>query len=231
MIEILKKILPTGVRQALKKSAQRYAFEYAFHCIAAMAPEKIPSRKLLNQLRTGWGNEGWSGRPAYLEEVVKWAMITPGPILECGSGLTTLLLGLYAARRGVPVWTLEDSVDWHERMDAVLSRWHISGVELCLAPLCDYKSFSWYSPPMARMPGQFKLVVCDGPPERTTLGKRYGLLPVMGKRLESGCVILLDDLNTETTDNVVDYWTAERSATTKILKADESQSFGLIFLG
>ena len=31
-------------------------------------------------------------------------------------------------------------------------------------------------------------------------------------------------------DNVIDYWVVERVAMTKILKADESQSFGLIFL-
>ena len=195
-----------------------------------MAPNKIPSRELLDQLRRGWGNHGWSGRTAYLEEVVKWAAITRGPALECGSGLTTNLLGLYAARRGVSVWTLEHAFDWHKRVSNVLSNRHISRVELSLAPLRDYGTFSWYAPPLTLMPAQFKLVVCDGPPERTTRGKRYGLLPVMGNRLASNCVLLLDDLNIELEDNVIDLWAVERVAMTKILKADESQSFGLMFL-
>jgi Methyltransferase domain len=186
--------------------------------------------RLLEQLRRGWGNQDWSGRTAYLEEVVKWAAITPGPVLECGSGLTTILLGLYAGRRGVSVWTLEHTFDWHKRVSTVLSNRHISGVELSVAPICDYGTFSWYDPPLSRMPAQFKLVVCDGPPERATRGKRYGLLPVMGKRLANNCVILLDDLNIEVADNVINLWAVERVAMTKILKADESQSFGLMFL-
>jgi len=107
LIETLKKVIPSGIRKAIKRCIQWYAFEKAFYCIAAIAPNKIPSRELIEQLRKGWGNEGWSGRPAYLEEVVKWAAITPGPILECGSGLTTILLELYAARRrGIPTTLL-----------------------------------------------------------------------------------------------------------------------------
>ena len=81
------------------------------------------------------------------------------------------------------------------------------------------------------MPAHFNLVIWDGPPERTTRGKRQGLLPVMDKHLAMNCVILLDDYDTEAADNVVDHWTVERSAATRILKADQSQSFGLIFLG
>lgn len=231
MIETLKKVIPSGIRNAVKRRGQRYAFENAFHRIAAIAPDKIPSRELIEQLRTGWGNEGWSGRPAYLEEVVKWAAITPGPILECGSGLTTILLGLYAARRGIPVWTLEHAFDWHKRVSNALTTCHISGVELALTPLRDYENFSWYSPPLTHMPAHFNLVICDGPPERTTWGKRHGLLPVMDKHLATNCVIILDDYDKEAADNVADHRTVERSAATRILKADQSQSFGLIFLG
>ena len=223
-------MIPSGIRNAVKSCVQRYTFENALHRIAAIAPNKIPSRELIEQLRTGWGNEGWSGRPAYLEEVVKWAAITPGPILECGSGLTTILLGLYAARRGIPVWTLEHAFDWHKRMLNALTTCHISGVELALTPLRDYETFSWYSPPLTRMPAHFNLVVCDGPPERTTWGKRHGLLPVMDKHLAANCVVILDDYDAEAADSVADHRTVERSAATKILKADESQSFALIFL-
>jgi hypothetical protein len=230
MIEVLKKVLPGVVRKAVRRCAERCAFEYALNRIAAIAPNKIPTRELLGQLRSGWGNEGWSGRTAYLEEVAKWAAITPGPILECGSGLTTILLGLYAARRGVPVWTLEHDLYWHERMTSALFHYHISGVNLCFVPLREYESFSWYSPPLQQMPEHFSLVVCDGPPERTTAGKRYGLLPILGDRLASEAVILLDDADTGSANNTLARWNEERSSTSRILKADESQSFALVLL-
>jgi hypothetical protein len=38
----------------------------------------------------------------YLEEVIDRAARTSGPILECGSGLTSLLLGLYAGPSQCP---------------------------------------------------------------------------------------------------------------------------------
>ena len=68
------------------------------------------------------------------------------------------------------------------------------------------------------------------PPSNATWGKRHGLLPVMDKHLATNCVIILDDYDTEAADNVANHRTVERSAATRILKADESQSFGLIFL-
>jgi len=52
----------------------------------------------------------------------------------------------------------------------------------------------------------------------------------MDKHLATNCVIILDDYDTEAADNVANHRTVERSAATRILKADESQSFGLIFL-
>jgi hypothetical protein len=43
------------------------------------------------------------------------------------------------------------------------------------------------------MPMTFDLVICDGPPQQTTLGGRYGLLPEMKSRLTNGSLILMDD--------------------------------------
>src|SRR5581483_3617193 len=230
LMQELKSIVPRIVRVSVKRYAQDHLFSSALRAIAAMAPKEIPSHDLLAQLRAGWGNEGWSGRTAYLEEVVKWAAITPGPVLECGSGLTTLLLGLYAGSRGVPVWSLEHDAAWHQETAKMLHRYSIPGVELCRAPLSNYGDFAWYSPPLGRMPAGFSFVVCDGPPERTTRGRRYGLLPVMSERLVADCVILVDDVDLAA-ESVLYLWKTQRPSMIKILKADESQSFGLMFLG
>src|SRR5581483_11975808 len=209
LMQELKSIVPRIVRVSVKRYAQDHLFSSALRAIAAMAPKEIPSHDLLAQLRAGWGNEGWSGRTAYLEEVVKWAAITPGPVLECGSGLTTLLLGLYAGSRGVPVWSLEHDAAWHQETAKMLHRYSIPGVELCRAPLSNYGDFAWYSPP---------------------LGRRYGLLPVMSERLVADCVILVDDVDLAA-ESVLYLWKTQRPSMIKILKADESQSFGLMFLG
>ena len=62
-------------------------------------------------------------------------------------------------------------------------------------------------PPLAEMPGQFAMVVCDGPPG-TTPGGRYGLLPVMGSSLAPGCQILLDDAAREDEKIIAARWAA-----------------------
>lgn len=48
-------------------------------------------------------------------------------------------------------------------------------------------------PPLCEFPQTFALVICDGPPNWTTPGARYGLIPVMRDRLQKDWNILLDD--------------------------------------
>ena len=62
--------------------------------------------RTLAWLRQGWGNEGYSADTSYLEAIRHWASRVHGPILECGSGLTTLLLGIVARDQ---VTTLEQT--------------------------------------------------------------------------------------------------------------------------
>jgi hypothetical protein len=71
-----------------------------------------------------------------------------------------------------------------------------------------YHSFSWYDPPLDQFPSEFKLVICDGPPG-DTLGGRYGVTSVLGERLKSGAVILLDDANRPGELEILERWQAE----------------------
>ena len=128
----------------------------------------------------------------YLEEVSHQAVKAPGPSLECGSGLTTIMVGLLAGRRGIDTWSLEHCPEWRARVRQALQQFDIPNVQVCLAPLQSLSDFDWYDAPLAEMPSEFRLVICDGPPGSTT-GGRYGLLPLMRDRLPEGSVILLDD--------------------------------------
>ena len=94
---------------------------------------------------------------------------------------------------GITIWSLEHDPYWQARIEEVLEHYHIPGVELCLAPINDYGEFGWYAPPFQRLPKTFRIVICDGPPQKTTLGGRYGLLPVMRDRLARESLILLDN--------------------------------------
>ncbi len=176
--------------------------------LRALPPGEIPTSDLVLSLRAAWGNLGFTGDLDYLVEVARQAGTTAGPILECGSGLSTILLSTVAGRRGVAVWTLEHDPEWCERTALVLRPLGAEGVRLCLAPLRDYGDFSWYDPPVGEMPERFSLVVCDGPPSETP-GGRYGLLPVMSRRLAPRALILVDDAARPADAAVLERWKRE----------------------
>jgi methyltransferase family protein len=163
----------------------------------------------------GWGNEKWTALEPYLCEVVRTAERTKGPILECGSGLTTLLMGAVTARNGGPVHSLEHNPEWRDRVCEALREHGIDGPAVHLSPLRNFGEYDWYDAPLATLPGDVTLVVCDGPPESTRGGRR-GMMPVMKGKLASGCVVLLDDLIRPAEQELVRSWVRDLGASATV---------------
>ena len=186
----LKSLIPRPAKRSLKEAWTRLQFRRALRKVVELPPGQMLTVAAVAELRHTWANDGYSGRIDYLMEIARRAVATRGPILECGSGLSTILLGLLAARRGIDVWSLEHIPEWHARVRSVLESLGIPPVHLHLTPLRSYGDFDWYSLPLGSMPHTFRLVVCDGPPG-STRGGRYGLLPVMRTRLPKGSLVLL----------------------------------------
>ena len=174
-----------------------------------------PGSSVIANLVYGWGNKSWSALEEYLGCCIRHALSSSGPVLECGSGLSTILIGLIAQRRGYSHWTLEHAPEWADKVQRYLNRYGIDSVVLCVRPLKDYNGFSWYNPPLESMPNSFTLVICDGPPAGT-LGGRYGLVPIMRARLKPGCILLLDDAAREEEQAIASRWEAELGAHSEI---------------
>ena len=175
-----------------------------------------PANPVLADLIYGWGNEPSSAQDEYLAACIVEASAARGPILECGSGLSTLVIGAIAKGRGIEHWALEHTTHWAAKVIARLEGYGIDRTTLCVAPLRDYGDFAWYDPPLDKMPPGFALVICDGPPG-TTRGGRYGLAPVMAARLERGCVVLLDDAGREEERAIAKSWRLELGAKYEIV--------------
>ncbi|HSJ63499.1 MAG TPA: class I SAM-dependent methyltransferase [Gemmatimonadaceae bacterium] len=171
----------------------------------------VPGNRVLADLMYGWGNEGWSAREDFLIACVEQAMSTTGPILECGCGLSTIVVGSIARRRGKRHWALEHLPAWTGKVRRRLDRYGLQTVTLYHAPLVDYGEFHWYDVRQHSLPPSFALVICDGPPGGTP-GGRYGLVPVMHDRLAPGCVILLDDAGRDQELEIAHRWSAELGA-------------------
>src|SRR5262245_14001731 len=112
--------MSSNMMKQLKSTARAWLnnqkLEHAMRRISQLEAGELPSRELLTELLAGWSNEGFAARIEYIEEVAKRALARGGPILECGSGATTILMGLLAQKREREVWSLEHSAEWFEKV-------------------------------------------------------------------------------------------------------------------
>ncbi len=176
--------------------------------IRALEQGEVPGAELLGQLREGWGNPDYAAELSYLKEVARLAVLAERPILECGTGVTTLLIALLAGSRGVPIYCLEHDKQWADHVNRTLTDLDIAGADVLFAPIISYGEFHWYSAPIYLLPDRFDLVICDGPPERGTHGGRFGLMPVLGERFDRDTKILVDDTATQAGSTMVNHWCA-----------------------
>ena len=208
----MKRVVPQPIRHAVKEALRARHFADAMARYRTLGPDRDPPVELITELVSAWGNPEFSAKEEYLIEVIRVVRRNLGPVLECGSGLSTLLMGVEAQRLGQKVYALEHHPEWLERMRREVELANTSAVELLQAPIKSYGDFAWYDPPLERLPTRFALVICDGPPGETP-GGRYGLLPVLRDRLGAGSLIILDDYEREEEQAVAARWVAETGAT------------------
>jgi hypothetical protein len=158
---------------------------------------------LLGRLRWAWANPN-SASVEYLSAVARAAISTEGPILECGSGLSTVIVGAVAQRTGNTMISLEHSAWWSRHVRWSLSRAGVKAVDYRVKPLREYDGFDWYDP--GNVPSGISLIICDGPPA-TSRGGRYGLVPILAPHIAPGARTFLDDYDRPSEALVVDRWT------------------------
>jgi hypothetical protein len=190
LIRFLKPFFPLNIRVKMRKAHQAIIFKKAVRSFNEKFDDIEKYPEVINDLIYGWGNLGWSSFQDYTHAIIKAAKENSGPVLECGSGLSTLLLGMIGDRRGFEVYTLEHHPEWGDHVRRHLAQLHIQCVKVCSAPLKPYAGFQWYDTQEVRTSPPFTLVICDGPPHYS---ERQGLLPVMNQHLADKALILLDD--------------------------------------
>jgi hypothetical protein len=206
------------------KAIVRSTASFAWFALAVQRFRVLPVSEwgaALPTLRDAWGNLGFSADLTHLRAALDYAQDSNGPILECGSGLTTPRLALL---HGPAVWSLEHMAEWRRR---IRGRLWLAGARgnVLHAPLKSYGSFEWYDVP-AGLPSEFQLIVCDGPPGHT-LGGRYGLLPIVGNRLRKGAVILLDDAERSEEQVALRRW-AKEAGWEHTIKGDADNAYAVV---
>lgn len=199
----ITQLLPGAVKRPLKRW---YASQMLTSGLNALRAGHVTDAELA-KVRTGWANDGWDAKPVFLTEIIRALQATSGPVLECGSGLSTLVMAAVAPHR-LRV-SLEHHPAWAERVRQALEEHHL-GAEVRDAPLVDHgNGLRWYAtdPPP---PAGIGLIICDGP---DCYGRgRYAVLPVVREYLAPDAMILFDDAAADGQPEVLDAWTAEFGA-------------------
>lgn len=153
------------------------------HCLSAIRNGEDTNRVMV-ELSEWWGNPRYAAAPEFLQTVAILAREGQGPIIEAGTGLTTLVMAAAAPHREITA--LEHDPVWYARILQALGRANLTNVRL--QPASGIEN-GWYVAPAMNTGQAYTLAVCDGPPrnagDRTQLWKRANL--------SDDCVVVIDD--------------------------------------
>lgn len=144
------------------------------------------------RLTRGWGNPRYAASPELVATIIRHAAQPGSSLVECGSGVTTLVLAAASKHLGVRAVTLENDVVWAARVRRRLRAVGLPADGVIHRPLAARGGCDWYDVLPGDLPDVVDLVVCDGPPASTT-GGREGVLRLVEQARPA--VIVLDDVD------------------------------------
>lgn len=154
---------------------------------------------------------GWAASPDILLALVRQIFDRrPQEILECGSGVSTLVMALACKRVGSGrVISLDHLSEFAEQTERLLTDWGVRElVELKVAPITtrqvDGRTVQWYS--VEALPDRLDLIFVDGPPEPLGPAIRWPAGPILLPLLASEGVAVIDDANRAQEQEMVRDW-------------------------
>ena len=160
----------------------------------------------------------WAASPDFLRTIAThFHQHQPAVVLECSSGISTLVLAYCVRRQGAGhVYSLEHEAVYAQRTRDLLQSHDLNNwatvihAELKPVTLGDWVG-RWYD--VARLPSPLvaDLLVVDGPPESTGYLARYPAMPLLHAHLSKGATVFIDDANRLDEQITVGRWLDEFS--------------------
>lgn len=140
---------------------------------------------------------GWAASPDLLRFL--WTEIRrthPDTVLECGSGVSSIVLGYACSRNGSGrVVSLEHDEEFAQNTAAMVADHGLQDiVDVRVAPLRPSRLAGhplWYD--MGLVPEELDLVFVDGPPAAADRTARFPTIPLLYDRLSPRATIVMDD--------------------------------------
>jgi predicted O-methyltransferase YrrM len=159
-------------------------------------------------------SRNWSAAPDFLKLIAEHALaVKPTTIVECSSGLTSLMLARCCEMNGQgAVFSLENGAEYAARTRTELARYQLENYATVIdSPLTPHRlggrEYQWYAPD--NLPDRcIDMLVIDGPPGFIQRHSRYPALPLLFDKLADGCVVFMDDAARPDEREIVEMWRA-----------------------
>ena len=157
-------------------------------------------------------SENWSAAADFLQLIADHCLThKPDTIVECSSGLTTLVLaGCCRLNGSGHVYSLENGDEFAANTRDQLDEFSLTGFATVMyAPLerrtVGGDEYNWYSLDELQA-NNIDMLVIDGPPGFLQKNSRYPAMPLLYDRLSDGCAVFLDDAARDDEKAIVDLW-------------------------
>lgn len=154
---------------------------------------------------------GWAGSPDFLCHVADAIMERkPDTILECGSGVSTIVSAQCCKLRGGgKVISLDHDPFFGQKTRERLAALGLQDyVDVKVLPLVEQsvsgETYKWYDLSGVELPEEVDLIVVDGPPAGLTSPEgRYPVGPLVFPRLSKKGAVIFDDTNRQGERNII----------------------------
>lgn len=157
-------------------------------------------------------SRGWAASPDLLRFLVDTVRSKqPASVVECGSGLSTLVIARALQLNGTGhVYSMDHSAEFASSVREQLEAYGVSDWATVIhAPLTSTNSVghgsNWYD--SSKLPDQeFDMIVIDGPPHSVGKMARYPAGALLFSRLKAGGLACLDDANRSDERKIAKLW-------------------------
>ncbi|MEZ5557580.1 MAG: class I SAM-dependent methyltransferase [Pseudomonadales bacterium] len=168
--------------------ARQIALDRCLRRLAGGDPDTLPAG-LVTELYAHWGDPLDEPGEGFLRSCLAELKLADGPVLQCGAGVLTLLLGAICGRDAKRhLWCFEQDPQWSNVMRSWLTQYEIANAHVITAPARMYPTFVWYAMDLNRVPKGLRLLLCEG--SRATPRGAVGALEMLTDHLAPNCTVL-----------------------------------------
>lgn len=212
----------------IKHQLWAWIFDQLFTAYAKQPDLYRNNPVMLRRLVYYWGNASMAAGEDYAKACMEWGFTPNKNIVECGSGLSSLLAAAAGLTNNTFIYSLEDHAFWASKMQALATKHGLTNLTILHAPIADFGDFAWYQPKESLLPETIDVALCDGP-LGATKGGRIGLLPRLHSKFHPATVVLLDDFDRVGEKLTADAWCADYNMSITAVKGKKSYAT-LVFL-